>query len=369
MTAYRGRIVTPTSIVDGTLIVEGEVIAAIEPGLVPGSAPWIVPGFVDMHVHGGGGHAMTTGSAEAARGAAAFHRAHGTTTMVASLVSSPFQVMYDATVAYAPLVAEGVIAGIHFEGPYLSEACCGAQNPAFLRVPSTSELEALLAAADPGVIRMMTIAPELPEAMDAIGFLVSRGVVAAVGHTDATYPQVIDAIAAGASVGTHLFNGMRPPHHRAPGPVYALLGAPDVMCEFVADGVHLADDTLRFATSVVGADRAALITDAIDATGMSDGDYNLGGQRVVVRAGVARLATADGSLGSIAGSTLTMDSAFRRVLSIEVPIVHAARMASTNPARALGLTDRGALAAGLRADFVLLDDRDVAMVVQGGRED
>ena len=192
--------------------------------------------------------------------------------------------------------------------------------------------------------------------------------VAAVGHTDATYPQVIDAIDAGATVGTHVFNGMRPPHHRAPGPAYALLGAPGVICEFVADGVHLADDTLRFATGVVGADRAALITDAIDATGMRDGDYNLGGQAVVVRDGVARLVTVDGSTGAIAGSTLTMDSAFRRVLSIGVTIVDAARMAATNPARALGLTDRGALAPGLRADLLVLraDDHSIATVVRGG---
>jgi N-acetylglucosamine-6-phosphate deacetylase len=193
-------------------------------------------------------------------------------------------------------------------------------------------------------------------------------VVAAIGHTDATYQQVIDGIEAGATVGTHVFNGMRPPHHRTPGPVYALLGTAGVVCEFVADGVHLADDTLRFATGVVGADRAALITDAIDATGMADGDYNLGGQDVVVSGGVARLATTDGTPGAIAGSTLTMDSAFRRVLRIGVPIVDAARMASTNPARALGLADRGALRPGLRADLLLIDpdDHTIITVVRGG---
>ncbi len=363
-TEYAGRIVTPGGVMDAALTVTGDLITAIEPGPVPGDAPWIVPGFIDIHVHGGGGHAMTTGSPDAVRGAAGFHLGHGTTTMLASLVSSPFELMDEATAAYAPLVAEGVIAGIHFEGPYLSEACCGAQNPAYLRAPSTSELEALVATAGPGVIRMMTVAPELPDALDAIGFLTSRGVVAAVGHTDATYPQVIDAIEAGATVGTHVFNGMRPPHHRAPGPVYALLGAPGVGCEFVADGVHLADDTLRFALGVVGADRAMLITDAIDATGMDDGAYNLGGQDVTVSGGVARLA----STGAIAGSTLTMDSAFRRVLRIGVPIADAARMAATNPARAIGLTDRGALAPGLRADLLLLspDDHEIMTVVRGG---
>ena len=191
--------------------------------------------------------------------------------------------------AYAPLVDDGVLGGIHFEGPYLSRALCGAQNPAFLRDPSTAELDALIDAGD-GAVRMMTIAPELPGALDAIRLLVERGVVAAIGHTDATYRQVADAIEAGATVGTHVFNGMRPPHHRAPGPVYALLGAPGVICEFVADGVHLADETLEFAIRVVGGRRAALITDAIAATGMADGAYELGGQAVTVADGVARLA-------------------------------------------------------------------------------
>ncbi len=366
MSELAGRIVTPDGVIEGTLHLDGARIAAVTPGPIDTDAPWFVPGFVDMHCHGGGGHTFTTGDAAAVRAGAAFHAGHGTTTLLASLVSSPFSVMLDATKAYAPLVAEGVIGGIHFEGPYLSEACCGAQNPAFLRDPSIDELTRLIDVADGG-IRMMTIAPERAGALEAIAFLAAQGVIAAVGHTDATYAQVLDAITAGASVGTHVFNGMRPPHHRAPGPVYALLGAPGIVCEFVADGVHMADETLSFATGVVGNSRAALITDAITATGMPDGAYELGGQAVSVASGVARLTTTDGTQGAIAGSTLTMDAAFRRAARVTGSIVDASRAASTTPAETLGFTDRGALAPGLRADILQLDgDLRVQSVIRGG---
>jgi N-acetylglucosamine-6-phosphate deacetylase len=178
-------------------------------------------------------------------------------------------------------------------------------------------------------------------------------VVVAAGHTDATYEEALAGVAAGATVATHLFNGMRPPHHRAPGPVFALLGSEEVTCELVADGTHLHDGTLGFAARTAGPGRAALITDAMAAAGMADGEYELGGQAVVVSGGVVRLARD----GAIAGSTLTMDSALRRAISAGLSIVDAARMAATTPARAIGL-DRevGSIAPGRRADLVLLDE-------------
>jgi N-acetylglucosamine-6-phosphate deacetylase len=227
---------------------------------------------------------------------------------------------------------------------------------------SVEELSRLLSAGD-GAVRMMTIAPELPGALEAIRFLVAHGVVAAIGHTDATYEQTLAGIAAGASVGTHVFNGMRPPHQREPGPVFALLGAESVTCEFIADGVHLHDGTLAFAMTVTGAPRAALITDAMSASGMPDGAYELGGQDVTVSSGVARLT--DG--GSIAGSTLTMDSALRRAVHAGATVVDAARMAATTPAAAIGRHDVGAVEAGRRADLVVLDDDlRVLRVMRGG---
>ncbi|GAB4060403.1 N-acetylglucosamine-6-phosphate deacetylase [Catellatospora paridis] len=356
-----GRIVTPDGVVEGSLRLDGDRVASVEPG--PAAADrWVLPGFVDIHNHGGGGFTFTTGDAAQAREAAAFHLRHGTTTMLASLVSSPFELMRDAVLAYAPLVAEGVLAGVHFEGPYLSHARCGAQNPEFLRDPSLDELTEILKIAD-GALRMVTIAPERAGALDAIRLLAEHGTVAAVGHTDGSYAEVMAAVDAGATVGTHLFNGMRPVHHREPGPIVALLDSPTVVCELVADGVHLHDGTLAFAAHSAGSARAALITDAMTAAGMPDGEYDLGGLTVTVADRVARLAN-----GSIAGSTLTMDAAVRQALGAGLSITDVAAMAATTPARAIGLSgELGALRPGLRADLVELDaELRVVRVMKSG---
>jgi N-acetylglucosamine-6-phosphate deacetylase len=357
-----GRIVRPGAVVTGHVTIDGPTIVSVDADRHD-TTDIVVPGFVDLHCHGGGGHTFTTGSAAEARRAAAFHLAHGTTSMLASLVSSPFELMREATAAYAPLVAEGVLAGVHFEGPYLSGVRCGAQNPAYLRDPSTAELTELIEIGA-GAVRMVTIAPELPGALDAIRLLTGHGVIAALGHTDATYEQTLAGVVAGGTVGTHVFNGMRPPHHREPGPVIALLDSPPVVCELVADGIHLHDGMLAFAARTAGPDRAALITDAMDAAGMPDGRYDLGGQAVLVADRVARLERD----GSIAGSTLTMDAALRRAVTAGIPLPDAAAMAATTPARALGLADQvGALEAGLRADLVVLSaDLTVKRVMRAG---
>jgi N-acetylglucosamine-6-phosphate deacetylase len=357
-----GRIVRPGSVQPGFVEVDGPTILAVSSGGHAGDDV-IVPGFVDLHCHGGGGDTFTTGDPAQARRAAAFHLRHGTTTMLASLVSSPYQLMQDATAAYLPLAADGVIAGVHFEGPYLSTIRCGAQNPAFLRDPSGEELARLIRLGG-GTTRMVTIAPELPGALDLIAQLVDHGVVAAVGHTDATYEQTQAAIDAGATVGTHLCNGMRPPHHREPGPVIALLAARTVVCELVADGIHLHPGMLAFAARAAGPDRGALVTDAMAAAGMADGHYDLAGQDVVVAGRVARLARD----GTIAGSTLTMDAALRTAVESGIALPDACAMASTTPARALGLAEEvGALEAGLRADLVVLSpDLHVKRVMRAG---
>ncbi|HET8684867.1 MAG TPA: N-acetylglucosamine-6-phosphate deacetylase [Micromonosporaceae bacterium] len=366
-----GRVVTPDAVLDpGHVDIAGDRITAVDAGEAPGGH-WLVPGFVDIHVHGGGGHTFTTGDATAAREVARFHLRHGTTTMLASLVSSPYQVMRRATAAFRPLVGEGVLAGIHFEGPYLSELRCGAQNPAHLRDPDLAELAELVALGE-GTLRMVTLAPERPGAVAAVELLAGHGVVAAVGHTDATYEQTLATVAAGATVATHLFNGMRPLHHREPGPVLALLGAGatagadagGVVCELVADGVHLHEGTLAFAAAVAGRDRTALVTDAMAAAGMPDGEYELGGQTVVVAGRVARLARN----GAIAGSTLTMDAALRGAVRAGLSMVDAVRAAATTPARVIGLgAEVGVLVPGRRADLVELDeDLRVVRVMRAG---
>lgn len=359
--------VTPTGLLaDGLVRVEGDRIVEVTPAgrsRAAVTASWILPGFVDLHVHGGGGHTFTTGDANDAERAAVFHARHGTTTMLASMVTASPKATRAGVEALAPLVADGVLAGVHLEGPYLSPARCGAQNPAYLRDPDPAEIADLLSL---GVVRMMTIAPELPGAVAAIRQLTAHGVIAAVGHTDATYEQTRAATDAGARLATHLCNGMRPIHHRDPGPIVALLDEPTVVCEQIPDGVHLHGGMLRFVVGAAGAERVALVTDAMAAAGMPDGDYELGGQAVTVTDGVARLA----HQGTIAGGTLTMDAILRGTLHSGISIDRAVTMASTTPARVLGLErELGAIEVGLRADLVCLDDDlTVVSVVRKGKQ-
>jgi N-acetylglucosamine-6-phosphate deacetylase len=325
---------------------------------------YLVPGFVDMHVHGGGGAAFSAGQADQALVAARFHLGHGTTTIVASTVTSELSVLEHHIGELAGLVQDGVLAGLHLEGPFISKDRCGAHDPDLLRAPAREDLERLLRAGR-GSVRMVTLAPELDHGMDAVRLLTEAGVIAAVGHTDATYDQTRQAIELGAPVGTHVFNAMRPVHHREPGPVTALLEQEQVIGEVVNDGIHVHPSVVSLMFSAAGAHRVALITDAIVAAGMSDGEYPLGPLTVRVRDGEARLAEGD----SLAGSTLTMDAALRNTVHLAgVPLVDAVISASLTPARALGLADRiGSIEVGKQADLVVLDqDLRVQAVLRNG---
>ena len=357
------RVVSGAGVVSGTVRVTGDRITEIvESSREPEG--WILPGFVDIHCHGGDGASYTVGDPDQARKAAAFHLRHGTTSTLASLVSSPFDVMMTATKAFAPLVEEGVLAGIHFEGPYLAVSRCGAQNPDALRDPDITELDQLVEAGA-GAIKMVTIAPERRKAIEAIEWLSVHNIVAAIGHTDADYETTVRGINAGATAATHLFNGMRPFNHRDPGPIPALLDDPRVVCELIPDPVHLHMGTLAFALHASCAPWAALVTDAMSATGMPDGEYELGGLSVTVAEGAARL-TGD---GSIAGSTITMDDAFRNTVELAgVDVETAACMASTTPAELIGLTDVGSIAPGLRADLLVYSENlELQGVMRAGK--
>jgi N-acetylglucosamine-6-phosphate deacetylase len=359
VTLTGGRVVTPDGVLEqGWVAVRDGLIAAVGQGAPPEGPTadvdggWLVPGFVDIHCHGGGGEAFTSADPARVVKAANAHRRHGTTTLLASLVSRPIPELADQVKALTELVRDDVVAGIHLEGPFLSAARCGAHDPAILCPPDRASIDRLLDAGG-GAVRMITIAPELEHGVDAVRHLVGNGVLAAIGHTDATEAQIRPAVEAGATVATHLFNGMRPLHHREPGPIGALLDDERVTVELICDLVHLHPTAVRLAARHAGVGRTVLVTDAIAAAGVGDGVYDVGGLEVRVVDGVPTLAGG----AALAGSTLTMDAAFRNaVQSCGLTIEEAVHATSTRPARLLGLQDRtGELRAGLAADVVVLD--------------
>ncbi|MGW1815982.1 N-acetylglucosamine-6-phosphate deacetylase [Streptomyces sp. NPDC002125] len=350
------RVVLPTGTVeDGRVIVEGTRIAGSTPDgarTLDLTGHWVVPGFVDMHNHGGGGASFATGTAEDVLTGVRAHREHGTTTVVASTVTGDMDFLARQAGLLSELVEQGELAGIHFEGPFISPCRKGAHSEGLLRDPDPAEVRKLLDAAR-GTAKMVTLATELPGGIDSVRLLAEHGVIAAVGHTDATYEQTVEAIEAGATVATHLYNAMPALGHRAPGPIAALLEDERVTVELINDGTHLHPAALELAYHRAGADRVALITDAMDAAAADDGFYELGPLAVEVKDGVARLVEG----GSIAGSTLTLDTAFRRAVTIDrIPVEDVVRSISANPARLLGLYDRvGSLDPGKDADLVVLD--------------
>lgn len=287
------RVVLPGAVLDdGWVSIEAGRIAHVGRGIAPRDAfdlggAWLLPGFIDLHVHGGGGHNSTTSPADMA-GAVAFHRRHGTTRTLVSLVTAPLDILAEQLGWVADLVAAGPtpnghVIGSHLEGPFLSAARCGAQNPAHLIAPDRAAF-ARLAAAARGTLRSVTLAPELPGALALIPDVHATGAIAAIGHTDARYVEAQAAIDAGATLATHLFNGMRPLHHREPGVIAAAL-ASSLACEVINDGVHV--HPAITALVALPPHRLVLVTDAIDAAGVGDGEFVLGGQAVRVFDGEA----------------------------------------------------------------------------------
>lgn len=357
----------------GWLRVAEERIADTGRGAPPGrpevTVPVLAPGFVDLHCHGGGGSSYDAKTLDEVRTAIDTHRREGTLTTLLSLVSAEIDTLAEQVERLSELYFVGDVAGIHLEGPWLSPDHCGAHDPTVLVRPTAEDIDRLLAAGrgpcgegPASAVRMVTLAPELPGGLDAIRHLAGAGVVVAVGHTDADEHDITGAVDAGASVATHLFNAMRPIHHRDPGPVPALLADERVVVELIADGQHVHPDVLAMAArSSRGG--FALVTDAMAAAGSGDGDYLLGGLAVEVRDGTARVA----STGAIAGSTLTMSGAVRTMVRAGIPLADALTAATAVPAGVLGRADVGLLEAGRRADLVGLDDNlEVRAVLQAG---
>jgi len=329
---------------------------------------WLVPGFIDLHCHGGGGAAFDDGPDAIGRALATHHR-HGTTRLVLSLVTAARPDLEARLAAVADAAeADPLVLGAHLEGPFLAAQFRGAHDRALLRAPDPEDVAVLLAAGR-GTLRQWTLAPEVPGAMAALRTLVDAGVAVAVGHTAAGYDAALAAFDAGASILTHAFNAMPGLHHREPGPVAAAFRSPGVTLELINDGVHVHPEMVRLAfTGAPG--RVALVSDAMAAAGAADGTYRLGTLPVTVHGGVARLAGTGDAEGAIAGSTLTLDAALRRaVRAAGIPLADAVTALTWTPARAIGRgADLGLLAPGYQADAVLLDeDLAVTAVFAAGR--
>ena len=371
---HASRILTPDEeISDAIIVVEGSRITAIghrdEIRIPEGATDYVatgmtvVPGFVDVHIHGAGGHDVMEGNARALDRITSAVAQHGTTSIVATTVTAPVEATCHSLEGIAryirahenpdkagdnrPLRAE--ILGIHLEGPFISKARRGVHPPDAIAKPAVETLDKFVKAAD-GLVKIVTLAAELPGAASLIESAVAAKIVAALGHTDANYDQARAAIQAGARHAVHFYNAMRPFSHRDPGIIGAILTDPEVTAEIIADGVHVAGAAIQVLIGCKGYDAVILASDAIAATGMPDGNYRLGDFEVTVKDGVARNAE-----GKLAGSTVALDRALREVVALGVPLREAVRMATVLPARRLGVAgNKGIIAVGADADLVVL---------------
>jgi N-acetylglucosamine-6-phosphate deacetylase len=369
---FAARAFTPhEELSNAVILVEDGVIAAVgrrDDVTIPATARrydahalTVAPGFVDVHIHGAGGHDVMEATAEALNAVARTVARHGTTSLVATTVTAGAdetcravagiaQWMKSQAAAQDGNAPRAEVLGIHFEGPFISSTRRGVHPPEWIVPPSKDLLRRFTAAAQ-GTGRILTLAPELPGALDLISAAREAGLAVSMGHTDASYAEAMSAIQRGASHAAHVFNAMRPFQHRETGVIGAVLTSPDVTAELIADGVHVQAAAMRLLLSAKGPRNVILVSDGTAATGMPDGIYRLGTLDVTVSGGVCRNAE-----GKLAGSTLTLDRALRNTVALDVGLADALAMLTANPARLLGLEGRkGTLVAGADADLVLLD--------------
>lgn len=310
------------------------------------------PGFIDIHCHGAHGHDMMDGTEQAIRGMSEFLASRGVTSFMPATVTAPWPAVIKAVkvASEAGGLPGAQVLGVHLEGPYINPKFKGAQPPEYVRGPSVSEMRSHLGEMLRSV-RIVTLAPEMPGALELITFCVENGIRVSMGHSDATLEQALAGVSAGATNVSHTFNAMRPFHHREPGIVGCALTVDDLYCELIWDNLHVHSAAAEVLIRARGPLRVALVSDSMSATGLPYGEYSLGGQAVHVRGSSARLAD-----GTLAGSVITIDTAFRNAVRHGVSIQSAAAMASAVPAQACGVGERkGRLAAGFDADITILD--------------
>jgi N-acetylglucosamine-6-phosphate deacetylase len=369
------RLITPEEQVDDAtvVIVDGRIVQAgreappkgVEERDLTGSI--VAPGLIDLHVHGGGGFSLIEGEARQTAGFAGWAVAHGITAFLPTLVPDDPKRMLkviQSTVAAAEGLDGAKSLGMNLEGPFLNPSRCGALNPDLLRTPDLAEFRGFIDAAG-GRLRIMTLAPELSNAERVIAEAGNAGIAVALGHSNATYEEAASAFALGLRHVTHCFNAMRPFDHRDPGCAGAALTSPDVTCELIADGVHVHPAATAMLLRLKGVEKTVLVSDGIPATGLADGAFELQGQRIEVRNGVALRAD-----GTLAGSAMPLDAMVRNLVHLKLATVpEAIRMATLNPASVVGIDDRkGRLAPGYDADLVVLSpELEVEMTFVGGR--
>lgn len=335
--------------------------------LVDGEGMFLSPGFIDIHNHGALGFDIMDSSKEALDGIGSYHIKNGVTSYLGTVITSSYENMEEAIENIVDYKNKNTskILGIHLEGPFFRKEKKGAQNIDFIRNPDLGWIKNLLKISS-GKLKMVSLAPELDGAREVIKYLKSKKVKVAMGHSCASYEEAKSAIDDGASIATHLFNGMRDFHHREPGLVGASLVNGRVYCEIIYDRFHMHDAAAEIALKMKGYRRIILVSDSMRAGGLTDGEYELGGQVVSVKDGEARLES-----GNIAGSTLSLREAVHNMVKyLDVPVNEAVRMASLNPAKALGFhKDIGSIEEGKRADLILFDkDINIKKVFSGGRE-
>lgn len=365
-----GRIITPDgSIDDGAVLIQAGRIACVGPSepmcqlevdrTIDASGCIVAPGYIDMHIHGAAGADVMDASREALSTMASFAASRGVTGFLPTVMSSPLEQMTAACQAVAQYIESAAdnssingaqVLGINVEGPFFNTDARGAQPAEGIYPPCRDVLEAILDAGNDHV-RVMSVAPEMPGALDIIEALNEMGILASIGHTQASFDQTAAAAQAGARLTTHTFNAMRGLHHREPGTVGAALTIDELSCEAIADGIHLHPAAAALIARAKGCGRTVLITDAMRAAGLPDGVYDLARQRVTVTEGAARLDN-----GSLAGSTLTIDRAVANMARFaRIPIEEAISMASSTPARLIGLGDtKGRIERGMDGDIVIL---------------
>lgn len=381
-----GQVLTPRGIrTDGVLAIQGENIAyAGDVSELPASLKqaaaevihqpdgYIVPGFIDIHVHGGNGEDFMDATKDVLDQITSFHSSQGTTAMLATTMTAPKKAIDRVLKEVSDYRNQGMsytkLEGVHLEGPFISPKWPGAQNPEHIVHANIRWLEEWVSQY-PGLVRQVTLAPEREGALEAISWLDQHGIVAALGHTDATYEEVEAAVEAGLSHGVHTFNAMTGLHHRKPGVVGAMLSDDRLSCEIIADGIHVHPAAIRILARMKQDGNLILITDAMSATGMPDGEYTLGDLPVVVEKGIATLKH---NRDSLAGSTLTMIKGFQLLVrEVGLSIEQASTIGSMNPARKIGIADRtGSLEAGKLADILVLSsDLELQGVwIQGQRK-